>query len=92
MVIKWHTFYGSIHLAKYGADSRSGCSLNFSFYVSGYTPNIFGHWSSGSCESSMSNLGWVLAWCGSDLNSVTEDVGAESNRELSFRYAVISSR
>ena len=40
----------------------------------------------------MSILGWVLAWCGSGLNSVTVDFGAEINKELSFRYAIISSR
>ena len=39
----------------------------------------------------MSIIGWVLAWCGYGLNNVTEDVGAEINKELSFRYAVISS-
>ena len=32
----------------------------------------------------MSILGWVLAWCGSGLNNVTEDFGAEINKELSF--------
>ena len=35
----------------------------------------------------MSILGWVLAWCGSGLNNVTVDFGAEINKELSFRYA-----
>ena len=40
----------------------------------------------------MSILGWVLAWCGSGLNSVTVDFGAEINKELSFRYAIIYSR
>ena len=40
----------------------------------------------------MSILGWVLAWCGSGLNSVTVDFGAEINKELSFRYAIISTR
>ena len=40
----------------------------------------------------MSILGWVLAWCGSGMNSVTVDFGAEINKELSFRYAIISSR
>ena len=38
----------------------------------------------------MSIMGWVLAWCGSGLNSVTVDFGAEINKELSFRYAIIS--
>ena len=52
------------------------------------TPNIFGHWTSGSCDSSMSIIGWVLDWCGSGLNNVTVDIGAEINNELSFRYAV----
>ena len=37
-------------------------------------------------------LRWVLAWCGSGLNNVTVDFGAEINKELSFRYAIISSR
>ena len=54
--------------------------------------NIFGHWISGSCESSMSILGWILAWYGSGLNNVTEDFGEEIYKELSSRYAVISSR
>ena len=40
----------------------------------------------------MSILGWVLAWCASGLNNVTVDFGAEINKELSFRYAIISSR
>ena len=40
----------------------------------------------------MSMPEWVLAWCGSVLNNVTVDFGAEINKELSFRYAVISSR
>ena len=40
----------------------------------------------------MSILGWVLAWCGSGLNSVTVDFGVEINKELSFRCAIISSR
>ena len=31
----------------------------------------------------MSILGGILAWCGSGLNNVTEDVGAEINKELS---------
>ena len=39
----------------------------------------------------MSILGWVLAWCGSGMNNVIENFGAEFNKELSFRYAVISS-
>ena len=57
-----------------------------------WTPKIFGHCISGSRESSMSILGWVLAWCVSGVNNVTDDFGADINRELSFRYAVISSR
>ena len=40
----------------------------------------------------MSIIGWVLAWCGSGLNNVTEDFGEEINKELYFSYAVISSR
>ena len=38
----------------------------------------------------MSIVGWVLAWCGSGLNGVTVDFGAEINKELSFslRYAM----
>ena len=40
----------------------------------------------------MSIFGWVLAWCVSGVNNVTDDFGADINRELSFRYAVISSR
>ena len=30
----------------------------------------------------MSILGWVLAWCESGLNNVTEDFGAEINKEF----------
>ena len=52
---------------------------------------IFGHCTRG-CESSMSISGWVLAWCVSGVNNITDDFGTEINRELSFRYAVISSR
>ena len=37
----------------------------------------------------MSILGWALAWCGSGLNNVIVDFGAENNKELSFRYAII---
>ena len=40
----------------------------------------------------MSIFGRVLAWCVSGVNNVTDDFGAEINKELSFRYAVISSR
>ena len=67
------------------------CSLNDS-EVSIWTPKIFGHCTRGSRESSMSILGWVLAWCVSGVNNVTDDFGADINRELSFWYAVISSR
>ena len=56
-----------------------------------WTHNIFGHWTSGSCESSMSIFGWVLAWCVSGVNNVTDDFGAEFNRGLSFMYAFTSS-
>ena len=59
--------------------------------VSMWTPKIFGHWTS-SCESSMSIFGWVLVWCVSGVNKVTDDFGAEINRELSFRYEIFSSR
>ena len=38
----------------------------------------------------MSIFGWVLAWCVSRVNNVTDEFGSEINRELSFRYAVIS--
>ena len=38
-----------------------------------YTPNILGHLTSGRRESSMSILGWVLAWCVSGVSNVTED-------------------
>ena len=40
----------------------------------------------------MSMFGWDLAWCVSMVNTVTDDFGAEINRELSYRDAVISSR
>ena len=67
------------------------CLLNHS-EVSMWTPKIFGHCTRGCRESSMSILGWVLAWCVSGVNNVTDDFGADINRELSFRYVVISSR
>ena len=74
-------------------DTLSGtwllCLLNDS-EVSRWTPKIFGHCTSGSCESSMSIFGWALAWCVSGVNNVTDDFWAEINRELSIRYAVIS--
>ena len=66
------------------------CLLNDS-EVSRWTSKIFGHWTSGSYEFSMSILGWVLAWCVSGVNKVTDGFGAEINSELSFRYAVIFS-
>ena len=46
------------------------------------TTNIFGHWTSGSRESSMTMLGLVrgLAWCVSGVRNVTEDFGAEISR------------
>ena len=66
------------------------CLLNDS-EVSRSTPKIFGHCTRGNCESPMSIFGWVLAWCVSGVNYLTDDFGAEINRELSFRYAVISS-
>ena len=43
-------------------------------------------------KDSRSILGWVLAWYVSGVNNVIEDYGAEISKELSFRYAVISSR
>ena len=67
------------------------CLLNDS-EVSILTPKIFGHCTRGSRESSISILGWVLAWCVSRVNNVTDDFGADINMELSFRYALISSR
>ena len=67
------------------------CLLNDS-EVSMWTPKILVHYTRGSSESSMSILGWVLAWCVSGVNNVTDDFGVEINRVLSFRYAVISSR
>ena len=60
--------------------------------VSRYTPNIVGHWTISSCESSMSILGCDVAWCVSGQNNVTEDFGEEINKELSFRHTVISCR
>ena len=60
--------------------------------VSRWSPKIFGHCTRGSCESWMSISGWCLSWCVSGVNNVTDDFGAEINRKLSFRYAVISSR
>ena len=67
------------------------CLLNDS-EVSKWTPKIFGHGSRGSCESSMSIFGWVLAGCVSGVNNVTDNFVLETNRELFLRYAVISSR
>ena len=67
------------------------CLLNDS-EVSMWTPKILGHCTRGSRESSMSILVWVLAWCVSVVNNVTDDFGAEINKELPFRYAVIPSR
>ena len=57
-----------------------------------YTPNILGHLTSGRCEFSMNILGWILAWCVSGVSNMTENFGVEISKELSFRYAVISSR
>ena len=65
------------------------CLMNDS-EVSRWTPKIVRH--STRCKSSMSIFGWVLAWCVSGVNNVTDGFGAEINRELFFRYAVISSR
>ena len=62
------------------------CLLNDS-EVSIWTPKIFGHYTKDSHESSMSILGWVLAWCVSGVNNVTDDFGADINRD-----AVISTR
>ena len=56
------------------------------------TPNILGHLTSGRCEFLMNILGWILAWCVSGVCNVTEDFQVEISKELSFRYAVISSR
>ena len=67
------------------------CLVNDS-EVSRWTPKIVEHCTRGSCESLMSISGWVLACCVSGVNNVTDDFGAEINRELSFRNAVISSR
>ena len=55
------------------------CLLNDSD-VSRWTPKVFGHWISGSCESSMSIFGLVLAWYVSGVNKVTDDFGEEINR------------
>ena len=41
-----------------------------------WTPKLFGHCTRGSCESSRSIVGWVLAWCVSGVNNVTTDFGA----------------
>ena len=55
-------------------------------------PNILGHLTNGRCEFSMNILGWILAWCVSGVSNVTENYGEEIRKELSFRYAVNSSR
>ena len=46
--------------------------------VSRWTAKVFGHWTSGSCESSMSIFGWVLARCVSGENKVTDYFGPRS--------------
>ena len=51
-----------------------------------WTPKIFGHCTRDSRESSISILGWVLAWCVSGVNDVTDDFRADINRELSFSH------
>ena len=51
------------------------CLLNDS-EVSMWTPKILGHCTRGSHESSMSVLVWVLAWCMSGVNNVTDYFGA----------------
>ena len=56
------------------------CLLNDS-EVSRWTPKILGNCTRG--ESSMCIFGWVLAWCVSGVNNVTDYFGAEINRELS---------
>ena len=53
------------------------CLLNDS-EVSRWTRNSFGHCTRGSCESSVSIFGWVLAWYVSGVNNVTEDFRAGS--------------
>ena len=45
------------------------CLLNDS-EVSRWIPKIFGHWTSGRYESSMSIFGWVLDWSVSGVNKL----------------------
>ena len=56
-----------------------GCYWLNDSEVSRWTPKIFGHWISGSCECSISIFIWVMAWCVSGVNNVTHDFGAEIN-------------
>ena len=53
------------------------CLLNDS-EVSRWTPQSFGYCTRGSCESSMSMFGGVLAWCVSGVNNATDDLGQRS--------------
>ena len=43
--------------------------------VSRWTHKIFGHWTSGICESSMSILWWVLALCVSGVTTLLTTLG-----------------
>ena len=65
------------------------CLLNNS-EGSRWTPKIFGHCTRGSCESSMSISGWVLVWCVSGVNNVTDDFRAEINRVLQVRSYLLT--
>ena len=59
----------------------AGYSLCYVAAMSRWTPKVFGHCTRVSCESSMSILGCVLACVSQGVNNVTDDFGAEINRE-----------
>ena len=58
--------------------------------VSKYTPSNLGPRTRGSAESSILIFGWVLACAGSGVNKVTDDSGADINRELTRKKQNIS--
>ena len=65
------------------------CLLNDN-EVSMWTHKILGHCTRSSREASMSILGWVLAWCVSGVNNVTDEFEAEINREVRSYFLKIA--
>ena len=53
--------------------------------VSKYIPSKFRLRTSGSSESSILICGWVLACTGSRVDKVTDEFGADINRELTSK-------